>query len=373
MTLNEISNVREKLLADLDQITGADTLEAFKLAHLTRKGTIAAMFDDLRSVPKEEKPLAGKELNLLRQSVEERFAEKEQSFGERKPVGLRHIDLTMPARTVPITAPGHEHPLMKTLNEMISIFERMGFAVEYGPEIEDDEHNFGKLNFAADHPARDMQDTFFVKPNVSNVAPASSPVPISGDGEQARTASWAMLPALQPLLLRTHTSPVQIRLMEREKPPIRAIMPGRVYRNEAASARSAVAFFQLEGLVIDKGVTMADLKGILLSFARQFFGSDAKIRLRPSFFPFTEPSAEVDVSCYICGGKGCRVCKNSGWLEILGSGMVHPNVLTACGIDPEIYTGYAFGMGIDRTAMMRYGVSDIRDFFENDYRFLEQF
>ena len=351
MTINEIHNLREKLLADLDAITVANELESFKLAHLTRKGTIAAMSSTIcSSVPKEEKPLAGKELNLLRQSVEERFAEKEQSLGTSKSVGSRHIDLTMPARTVPITVPGHEHPLMKTLNEMISIFERMGFAVEYGPEIEDDEHNFGKLNFAADHPARDMQDTFFVKPN-------------SGLGG-AGTA---------PLLLRTHTSPVQIRLMERQAPPIRAIMPGRVYRNEAASARSAVAFFQLEGLVIDKGVTMADLKGVLLSFARQFFGSDAKIRLRPSFFPFTEPSAEVDVSCYICGGKGCRVCKNSGWLEILGSGMVHPNVLVNCGIDPEIYTGYAFGFGIDRTAMMRYGVSDIRDFFENDYRFLEQF
>jgi phenylalanyl-tRNA synthetase alpha chain len=350
MTINEILNVREKLLADLDAVIGAEELEAFKLAHLTRKGTIAAMFDDLRSVSKEEKPLAGKELNLLRQSVEARFADKEQSLGTSKRTDAHRIDLTMPARTVPVSSPGHEHPLMKTLNEMISIFERMGFGVEYGPEIEDDEHNFGKLNFPADHPARDMQDTFFVKPS----------------------AGWKGTESA-PLLLRTHTSPVQIRLMEKQKPPIRSIMPGRVYRNEAASARSAVAFFQLEGLVIDKGVTMADLKGVLLSFARQFFGSDAKIRLRPSFFPFTEPSAEVDVSCYICGGKGCRVCKNSGWLEILGSGMVHPNVLSNSGIDPEIYTGYAFGLGIDRTAMMRYGVSDIRDFFENDYRFLEQF
>ncbi len=352
MTLIEIQNVREKLLADLDAISGAPELEAFKLAHLTRKGTIAAMFDELRSVSKEEKPQAGKELNTLRQSVEARFKEREEELGAtggHEEHG--RLDLTMPARPVSVSTPGHEHPLMKTLNEMIAIFERMGFAVENGPEIEDDEHNFGKLNFPPDHPARDMQDTFFVKP----------------------TPDWTPTSKDQPLLLRTHTSPVQIRLMERQRPPIRAIMPGRVYRNEAASARSAVAFFQLEGLVVDKGVSMADLKGVLLSFARQFFGSDAKIRLRPSFFPFTEPSAEVDVSCYICGGKGCRVCKNSGWLEILGSGMVHPNVLSACGIDPEIYTGYAFGLGIDRTAMMRYGVSDIRDFFENDYRFLEQF
>ncbi len=356
MTLNEIFLVREKLLADLDQVTGAGELEAFKLAHLTRKGTIAAMFDDLRAVPKEEKPQAGKELNQLRQLVEERFKEKESALGRTGGDATRHaIDLSIPARTVPVTTPGHEHPLMKTLNEMIVIFERMGFAVEYGPEIEDDEHNFGKLNFAADHPARDMQDTFFVAP--------------VGAAEGAHHAGAESM----PLLLRTHTSPVQIRLMERQTPPIRAIMPGRAFRNEAASARSAVAFFQLEGLVVDKGVTMADLKGALLSFAKQFFGSDAKIRLRPSFFPFTEPSAEVDVSCYICGGKGCRVCKHSGWLEILGAGMVHPNVLTACGIDPQVYTGYAFGMGIDRTTMMRYGISDIRDFFENDYRFLEQF
>ncbi|HZK77166.1 MAG TPA: phenylalanine--tRNA ligase subunit alpha [Candidatus Kapabacteria bacterium] len=351
MTLNEISIVREKLLADLDQLTGADELVAFQLAHLTRKGTIAAMFDNLRAVPKEEKPQAGKELNQLRQLVEERFKEKETLLGASGQGATRHaIDLTMPARTVPVTTPGHEHPLMKTMNEMISIFERMGFAVEYGPEIEDDEHNFGKLNFPANHPARDMQDTFFVKPG--------------GAAEGAHHA---------PLLLRTHTSPVQIRLMERQKPPIRAIMPGRVYRNEAASARSSVAFFQLEGLVVDKGVTMADLKGVLLSFAKQFFGSDAKIKLRPSFFPFTEPSAEVDVSCFICGGKGCRVCRNSGWLEILGAGMVHPNVLTACDVNPQIYTGYAFGFGIDRTTMMRYGISDIRDLYENDYRFLQQF
>jgi phenylalanyl-tRNA synthetase alpha chain len=353
MTLNEISIIRENLLGELDTIPSADLLEAFKLAHLTRKGTIAALFDRLREVPKEEKPLAGKELNALRQSVEERFKEKEELLGAGKAAaegGTRH-DLTMPGRPIPVMEPGHEHPLMKTLGEMISIFERMGFAVEYGPEVEDDEHNFGKLNFAPDHPARDMQDTFFVKPH----------------------PDWTWQSPEQHLVLRTHTSPVQIRLMERQKPPIRAIMPGRVYRNEAISARSGVAFFQLEGLVIDRGVSMADLKGVLLSFARQSFGSDARIRLRPSFFPFTEPSAEVDVSCYICDGKGCRVCKQSGWLEILGSGMVHPNVLAACGIDPEIYTGYAFGLGIDRTAMMRYGVSDIRDFFENDYRFLEQF
>lgn len=352
MTLLEINQIRDRLLADLDALGSAEALAEFKLANLTRKGTIATMFDRLREVSKEEKPLAGKALNELRQSVEARFAEREGILGstDSKRAAAPTIDLTLPARPVTVTAPGHEHPLMKTLNEMVGIFERMGFAIESGPEIEDEEHNFGKLNFAPDHPARDMQDTFFVKP-----------YPAGHSGQE------------ELLVLRTHTSPVQIRVMESQKPPIRAIMPGRVYRNEAISARSGVAFFQLEGLVVDRGVTMADLKGVLLSFARQFFGSDAKIRLRPSFFPFTEPSAEVDVSCYICGGKGCRVCKNSGWLEILGAGMVHPNVLENCGIDPEEYTGYAFGMGIDRTAMMRYGVTDIRDFFENDYRFIEQF
>jgi phenylalanyl-tRNA synthetase alpha chain len=350
MTLNEIAIVKDHLLADLESVATFEQLEAFKLAHLTRKGTIASMFDRLREVSKEEKPLAGKELNGLRQTVDARFAEKEEAIGPlTQKRSSAFIDLTMPARPVPVSQPGHEHPLIKTLDEMVAIFERMGFAIESGPEIEDEEHNFGKLNFAEDHPARDMQDTFFVKPNAVD------------------------RPNDEYLVLRTHTSPVQIRVMETQKPPIRAIMPGRVYRNEAISARSGVAFFQLEGLVVDRGVSMADLKGILLSFAKQFFGSDAKIRLRPSFFPFTEPSAEVDVSCYICGGKGCRVCRSSGWLEILGAGMVHPNVLRNCDIDPEIYTGYAFGMGIDRTAMMRYGVTDIRDFFENDYRFLEQF
>jgi phenylalanyl-tRNA synthetase alpha chain len=257
----------------------------------------------------------------------------------------------MPSRPLPVGNVGHEHPLARTLDEMVNIFVEMGFAVAYGPEVEDDEHNFGKLNFAPDHPARDMQDTFFIKPS----------------------ADWKPESGEKPLLLRTHTSPVQVRLMQEGKLPIRAVMPGRVYRNEAISARSGACFFQLEGLVIDKGVSIADLKGVLLSFAQQFYGNDTKIRLRPSYFPFTEPSVEVDVSCYLCKGTGCRVCKHSGWLEVLGAGMVHPNVLTDCGIDAEVYTGYAFGMGIDRTAMMRYGVNDIRLFSENDYRFLNQF
>jgi phenylalanyl-tRNA synthetase alpha chain len=351
MTKIELDTLREALLVDLDRITSIEDLEQFKLAHLTRKGTIAALFERLREVSKDDKPQIGKDLNALRTSIETRFAERESEGSFQKRSTKASIDLTMPARAVPVTEPGHEHPLARTFNDMIAIFERMGFAVETGPEVEDDEHNFGKLNFPPDHPARDMQDTFFVAPY----------------------AGWKKESGDENLVLRTHTSPMQVRLMETQTPPIRAIIPGRVYRNEAISARAGVAFFMIEGLVIDKGVSMADLKGVLTSFARQFFGSDVKTRFRPSFFPFTEPSAEVDVSCYICGGKGCRVCKYSGWLEILGSGMVHPNVLRASGLDPEIYSGYAFGFGVDRTAMMRNGVSDIRDFFENDHRFLSQF
>jgi phenylalanyl-tRNA synthetase alpha chain len=351
MIEQDIRSVQTELLSSLEHLSTPMELETFKLEHLTRKGTIAQFFERLKDVPKESKPLMGKVLNELRQSVESRYAEREAALGGAIKRSGPSLDLTMPARPITVSEPGHEHPLIKTYNEMVSIFERMGFAIESGPEVEDDEHNFEKLNFAADHPARDMQDTFFVAPR---------------DG-------WNWESGEDPLVLRTHTSPVQIRVMESQQPPIRSIMPGRVYRNETLSARSGVAFFQIEGLVVDKGVTMADLKGVLLSFAKQFFGSDVKIRLRPSYFPFTEPSAEVDVSCYICSGKGCRVCKYQGWLEILGSGMVHPNVLRNCGIDPEIYTGYAFGMGIDRTTMMRYGVNDLRLFFENDVRFLEQF
>jgi phenylalanyl-tRNA synthetase alpha chain len=351
MTTEFLEQQKKNLLEDINSLSSAQELEEFKLAHLVRKGSIAALFEDLKNVSKETKPAVGKALNELRKAVEERFAEKEQSLGGTKKATHDAIDLTLPARPLPVSEPGHAHPLISVLNEMVAIFVDMGFSVAYGPEVEDDEHNFTKLNFPADHPARDMQDTFFVKPS----------------------ADWKVGSDVKPLVLRTHTSPVQVRLMESGKLPIRAVIPGRVYRNEAISARSAACFFQLEGLVVDKGVSMADLKGVAESFSKQFYGQDSTIRLRPSFFPFTEPSIECDVSCYICKGKGCRVCKHSGWLEVFGAGMVHPNVLRMCGIDPEVYSGYAFGMGIDRTAMMRYGVSDIRLFTENDLRFLEQF
>ncbi|HYM20193.1 MAG TPA: phenylalanine--tRNA ligase subunit alpha [Candidatus Kapabacteria bacterium] len=351
MTVSELQAKTSELLGELNRASSTNELDAFKLAHLVRKGSIAGLFENLKNVPKDIKPEVGKALNELRQSVENAFKEKESSLGGVQKSSAETIDLTMPARPLSVSEPGHEHPLTLTLERMVGIFTSMGFDIADGPEIEDDEHNFGKLNFAPDHPARDMQDTFFVKPS----------------------ANWDPKSGEKPVLLRTHTSPVQVRVMESWALPIRAIMPGRVYRNEEITARSAACFFQLEGLVIGKGVSMADLKAVLLEFARQFFGADSRIRLRPSYFPFTEPSVEVDVSCYICGGKGCRVCKHSGWLEILGAGMVHPNVLRNCGIDPETYTGYAFGMGIDRTAMMRYGVNDLRMFTENDYRFLRQF
>lgn len=351
MTVSELQTKTSELLGELNAASGTAGLEAFKLAHLVRKGSIAALFEDLKHVSNEDKPAVGKALNELRTSVEAAFKEKESALGGTASVEANDIDLSMPARSTIVAEIGHEHPLASTLERMVQIFTNMGFDVADGPEIEDDEHNFEKLNFAPDHPARDMQDTFFIKPS----------------------ADWTSASDVKPLLLRTHTSPVQVRVMESWPLPIRAIMPGRVYRNEEITARSAACFFQLEGLVIDKNVTMADLKAVLLEFARQFFGSDSKIRLRPSYFPFTEPSVEVDVSCYLCGGKGCRVCKQSGWLEILGAGMVHPNVLRNCGIDPEEYTGYAFGMGIDRTALMRYGINDIRMFTENDWRFLRQF
>jgi phenylalanyl-tRNA synthetase alpha chain len=250
-------------------------------------------------------------------------------------------DVTLPGR---ILYHGHAHPIMQAKARMEEIFTRMGFTIELGPDVEDDYHNFEALNFAADHPARDMQDTFFVK----------------GEGRE-------------DLVLRTHTSPVQIRVMQSRKPPIRSIMPGRVYRNEAVNPRSLAEFHQVEGLYIDRNVTMAQLKGTLFEFARAYFSADVNVRFRPSFFPFTEPSAEMDVTCFLCDGKGCRVCKYSGWLEILGCGMVHPNVLRNCGIDPEVYSGYAFGMGIERTHMQRIGLDDIRLFYENDVRVLEQF
>ncbi len=315
-----------------------DDLESFRLKYISRKGALAELFEDLKKIPPAEKKELGKALNELKQIAESKFKELSESLKSHSE-STAAIDLTLP----PVSnKTGNLHPLSLTQFRIIEIFERLGFSVADGPEIEDDWHNFSALNFAENHPAREMQDTFFIEKNPD-------------------------------VLLRTHTSNVQIRLMEQQKPPIRAIMPGRVYRNEAISARAHCFFHQVEGLYIDKNVGFADLKQTLYHFAKEMYGKDIDIRFRPSFFPFTEPSAEIDISCLICSGKGCNVCKYSGWVEIAGSGMVHPHVLKNCGIDPAIYTGFAFGMGIERVTQLKYGVNDLRLYSENDIRFLRQF
>jgi phenylalanyl-tRNA synthetase alpha chain len=317
-------------------------LESFRLKFISKKGALGELFEELKQIPAEQKRQAGKILNDLKQAAESKFNELTQQL-DSAVEGRVDIDLTLPP--VPNTI-GNLHPLTLTKNRIIEIFERLGFNVADGREIEDDWHNFSALNFPANHPAREMQDTFFIEKSNKE----------GGD-----------------VLLRTHTSNVQIRLLENQKPPVRAIMPGRVYRNEAISARAHCFFHQVEGLYVDRNVSFADLKQTLFHFAKEMYGKDIQLRLRPSFFPFTEPSAEIDVTCLICKGKGCVVCKRSGWVEIAGAGMVHPNVLRNCGIDPEEYTGFAFGMGIERVTQLRYQVNDLRLYSENDIRFLRQF
>ena len=315
-----------------------EDVEELRIKYISKKGSISQLFDDFKMVPAEQKKEIGKAINDLKELALEKINLLKESF-ESASSGSSGLDLSMPGEPVKL---GTRHPLSLVKNEIISIFSRLGFTVAEGPEIEDDWHVFSALNFPPEHPARDMQDTFFIEKDPD-------------------------------VLLRTHTSSVQSRVMERTQPPIRAIFPGRVFRNEAISARSHCIFHQVEGLYVDENVSFADLKQTLLYFAKELFGEGTKIRLRPSYFPFTEPSAEMDVSCSICGGKGCNVCKYSGWLEILGCGMVDPNVLEACNIDSKKYTGFAFGMGIERITMLRYGIKDIRHFFENDVRFLKQF
>ncbi|MDX9812055.1 MAG: phenylalanine--tRNA ligase subunit alpha [Bacteroidales bacterium] len=323
----------------------SEELENFRLKYLSKKGLISVLFEDFRNVPVESKKEVGQRLNQLKQAAQEKYNSLKETVEGREKHG-RTDDLTRPAFPFSI---GSRHPISIVRNEITDIFSRIGFTVSEGPEIEDDDHVFTRLNFAPEHPARDMQDTFYISRMSSE---DSDP----GD-----------------ILLRTHTSSVQIRVMQNQKPPIRTISPGRVFRNEAISARAHCIFHQIEGLYIDENVSFADLKQTLLYFARELFGKDTEIRLRPSYFPFTEPSGEMDVSCKLCGGKGCNVCKYTGWLEVLGCGMVHPNVLEACNIDSNKYTGFAFGMGIERIAMLKYQVNDLRLYFENDIRFLNQF
>ena len=336
----KIDAIRAAAKAAIEKTASENEIEELRVKYLGKKGELTAMLKQMGSLSPEERPAMGQLVNEAKQRLEtliaEKKAEMKQKATEAK-LKAETIDITMPAKEVKT---GGIHPLNHVVNDMIDIFQSMGFDVVDGPEVETDHYNFECLYVPADHPARDMQDTFYLGEN---------------------------------LLLRTQTSAAQIRTMETRKPPIRVICPGRVYRADEVDATHSPVFHQLEGLVVDKGITMCDLKGVLEQFAREIYGKDTKVRFRPSFFPFTEPSVEVDVSCSECGGKGCRVCKGAGWIEILGAGMVHPNVLRSCGIDPDVYTGFAFGIGIDRITTTRYKISDIRLLFENDKRFLEQF
>lgn len=316
----------------------AQEVEALRIKYLSKKGAVSELMADFRTVPAEQKRELGQKLNELKNLATERLNALREAL-ETADNTAADIDLSRTAAPMPL---GTRHPLSLVRNEIVSIFSRLGFTIAEGPEIEDDWHVFSSLNFAEDHPARDMQDTFFIQRNPD-------------------------------VLLRTHTSSVQSRVMEKTQPPIRIICPGRVYRNEAISSRAHCFFHQVEALYVDKNVSFADLRQTLLYFAREMFGPETKIRLRPSYFPFTEPSAEMDISCNLCGGKGCSFCKHTGWVEILGCGMVDPNVLEACGIDSKVYSGFALGMGVERITNLKYQVKDLRMFSENDVRFLEQF
>ena len=321
------------------QAKNAQEAEALRIKYLSKKGEISQLMNDFRSVPAELKKEVGMKINELKNMAQEKINALKNCAGEASAAGASAIDLT---RTPYPIALGSRHPLTIVKNEIVDIFSRLGFTLADGPEVEDDWHVYSSMNFADDHPARDMQDTFFVESHPD-------------------------------IILRSHTSSVQARVMESTQPPIRVICPGRVYRNEAISARAHCFFHQVEGLYIDKNVSFTDLKQVLLLFAQEMFGADKKIRLRPSYFPFTEPSAEMDISCHLCGGKGCSFCKHTGWVEILGCGMVDPAVLEANGIDSTVYTGYAFGMGIERITNLKYQVKDLRMFSENDVRFLDEF
>jgi len=332
--VNQITAIKEEITA----WNGGDA-ETFRIKYLGTKGLVKTIMGEMKNVAPENKKEAGQLLNEFKLFTEEKWEELKLQTTNDQPTTINDIDLTLPGDNLPL---GSRHPISLVKNRIISIFQRLGFAVAEGPEIEDDFHNFSALNLPDNHPARDMQDTFYISQN----------------------PDW---------LLRTHTSSVQVREMQKGKLPIRIICPGRVYRNETISARAHCFFHQVEGLYIAENVSFADLKQTLYFFVQEMFGADVKVRFRPSYFPFTEPSAEMDISCLICGGTGCNVCKHTGWVEILGCGMVHPNVLDNCGIDSNKYTGFAFGMGIERITMLKYQIKDLRLFSENDLRFLKQF
>ena len=336
----QLQAIRDVAIGAIKNANDQNEIEALRVKYLGKKGELTAILKQMGSLSPEERPIMGQLVNEAKQEVEKLIGEKQaelKAIAQQEKLKEETIDITLPAK---VKSTGKLHPLNTVLDDMINIFTSMGFDVVDGPEVETDHYNFECLNVPADHPARDMQDTFYLAEN---------------------------------LLLRTQTSAAQIRTMENRKPPIRVICPGRVFRADEVDATHSPVFHQIEGLVVDKGVTMCDLKGVLEEFAREIYGKDTAVKFRPSFFPFTEPSVEVDVTCSECGGKGCRVCKGSGWIEILGAGMVHPNVLRSCGIDPEEYSGFAFGIGLDRLTTTRYKISDIRLLFENDKRFLDQF
>ena len=335
-----LNKIKEHILLVAEfEAASLDFVEKFRIDYLGKKGILNDFFAAFKEVPNTEKKEFGKLVNELKNKAQEKVNQLKETLEESKENTGSGLDLTMSAESMRL---GSRHPLSIVKNEIVEIFARLGFTISEGPEIEDDWHNFSALNLPEEHPARDMQDTFFIQTNPD-------------------------------VLLRTHTSSVQVRYMEKNPAPIRTLSPGRVFRNEAISARAHCIFHQIEGLYIDENVSFADLKQTLLHFAQEFFGKDTEIRLRPSYFPFTEPSAEVDISCNICKSKGCNICKYTGWVEILGCGMVDPNVLENCGIDSKKYSGFAFGMGIERITMLKYQIKDLRLFFENDIRFLEQF
>lgn len=337
----------KNLLKEVQQFHSmdADEVEQFRINYLGRNGLITELFEDFRQIPNDQKRATGQALNELKNAALEKVNALKASIEDLKKTEKKEIsDFSLPTGFIPM---GSRHPVSLVRRDIIEIFNRLGFVIAEGPEIEDDWHNFTSLNFQSDHPARDMQDTFFIE---------------YGNGKPE-----------DQVMLRTHTTSVQIRVLEKKQPPIRIVMPGRVFRNEAISARAHVIFHQIDGVYIDTNVTFADLKQTLYYFATEYFGKQTQIRFRPSYFPFTEPSAEMDISCFICGGKGCNICKHSGWVEIMGCGMIDPNVLDYCKIDSEKYTGFAFGMGVERIALLKYQIKDLRLFFENDIRFLKQF
>jgi phenylalanyl-tRNA synthetase alpha chain len=334
---HSLEQTQKEALREIEQADQLEALSQLRIKYLGRKGIVTSLLKSLKSLPEEDRPAAGKISNRLKSEIEKILTEKTAELEGVRKKGRGFFDYTLPGRG---GWRGKLHPITQVGEKIIQIFYGMGFEVAKGPDVETDYYNFSALNFPPDHPARDMQDTFYLK----------------GD-----------------FLLRTHTSPVQVRVFEKRKPPVRIIAPGRCYRNEAINARSFCTFYQVEGFYVDEDVTFADLKGVLSAFVWELFGRDVSLRFRASFFPFTEPSAEVDISCNICRGKGCRVGKHTGWLEILGAGMIDPEVFKAVGYDPEVYSGYAFGLGIERIAMLKYGIDDIRLFYENDLRFLRQF